>query len=208
MGSNHMGDLMKGQKSKDIEINYLNTTRKIISDKERDAKAVMKRVNEIGQENYENSDNKSTGSVTLNGDKWPDNKPAIDKMKEMSFKQPMKSNGYLLTIKELDLPNWCYQNIVRPEKTKSGWGEMTIDVMNVVGENVSEKLSQLLNTSWFSENKLNLKLEMIDPIGNVIESWDYECKLLGYEYSPLSYGDDSLDITKLRLRPKKVKLNS
>jgi hypothetical protein len=193
-----MHDIMK--KSKDIEINHLNTTTKIKSDMDKDKDVVV--------------------SAIIEGKKTPEeekkHKVLNDKILEspmlISPTEPKRKNQYIVKIDGLDVQPFVFQKVKRPIKYHGGWGNMEIKILDIIEEDIHTKLDTLLkkkkgffgNGDW----KLKITLEELDPNGNVISEWKYKTILSAIEYCDMEYGSSEILNFNLHLSVSDVKHNS
>ena len=72
-----------------------------------------------------------------------------------------------------------------------------------IGPSTSQSLMNLIHKSLYEKNqiikdKFDLKLEMLDPIGVVVEKWDLsDCEFKSIDFGELSYQND--DLVKITL---------
>lgn len=131
--------------------------------------------------------------------------------------EPKMGNRWVLTmitptsdkLKNKLLPEWVISNTSRP-RFKKTWvfGSLKPDIIYItmrdpIGPSTSQIIYDLMEHSY----KLDYNLEMIDPIGAVVEKWEIRgCEILEVDFGTLDYDCDNIVSCTLILKPKTAKL--
>jgi hypothetical protein len=127
-----------------------------------------------------------------------------------------KMNRFLITFPDyFNIPQWVVFELDRPSARlitkdilgvnlfkKLVWDDMIIKMRDPIGPSTSQSLMDLVHKSFYHKeqiikNKFNMKLEMLDPVGEVVERWDLsDCEFKSIDFGELSYQiDDPVVIT-------------
>ncbi len=102
-----------------------------------------------------------------------------------------------------------FRDPIDPSTTQKLWrlfiGLSDANTDDVVHPNFSEDWKNVLNQF---KNGFDYKLEMLGPVGDVVESWDIVgCKITRMDFGPLDYSNDKLAECTMWVRPKVIALN-
>jgi hypothetical protein len=166
MGNNHMHDMMRESEKAN-----------------RDMKSMLKAI-----------ENRKTKSEEER-DEFYNNK-ILEAPMLMSPSEPKRKNQYIVKIKGLDVEPFVYQKVRRPIKFHEGWGDMEINVFELIGVDFHNKLEKLLDTNkgFFSkrDNKLEISVMEKDPNGKTISTWVYKTVLTAIDYCDMEYGSSEI----------------
>src|SRR6478609_11310164 len=102
-----------------------------------------------------------------------------------------KQNRFIVSLPdEFDIPKWVTKSATRPSAIFDGggitWGEMKISFWDPIGPSTSKKLWDILTSEI--NKKHNFKLELLDPKGEVIESWGLDdCIITSIDFGGLNF---------------------
>jgi len=136
---------------------------------------------------------------------------------EIARYEPKRMNRFLITFPEhFNIPQWVVFETSRPNMTikskkilgvelfkKLVWSDMIITMRDPIGPSTSQSLMDLIHKNLYEKkqiikDKFNLKLEMLDPTGVVVEKWDFsDCEFKSIDFGELSYQND--DLVKITL---------
>jgi hypothetical protein len=136
---------------------------------------------------------------------------------EIAAYEPKRMNRFLITFPEhFNIPQWVVVETSRPNMTikskkilgfelfkKIIWTDMLISMRDPIGPSTSQSFMDLIHKSLYEKkqiikDKFDLKLEMLDPTGVVVERWDLsDCKFKSIDFGELSYQND--DMVKINL---------
>lgn len=138
--------------------------------------------------------------------------PIESKLKLPTPYEPLTNNRWLVAFTDdLDIEPYYLQSVSRPTFIKKKFlffkrwevSEMELSFVNPILNSTTEKLYNHVSKNL----KINFRLEMLSPTGDVIEKWDIsDCEILECNFGDLHYKDDGLLITKIRIKPKRAKL--
>jgi len=129
----------------------------------------------------------------------------------LQFYEPKRMNRFLITFPEhFNIPQWVVFETSRPNMTikskkilgvelfkKLVWSDMIITMRDPIGPSTSQSFMDLIHKSLYEKkqiikDKFNLKLEMLDPTGVVVEKWDFsDCEFKSIDFGELSYENDN-----------------
>ena len=160
---------------------------------------------DIMRESEKNRRNQELLLESINGNKQTTEREAFNKSERgkwlespflISPNEPKRKNQYIVKIKGLDVEPFVYQKVRRPIKHHEGWGDMEINVFELIGEDFHNKLEKLLNTKkglfGKKDNKLEISLMETDPMGKTISTWKYKTFLTVIEYCDMEYGSSEI----------------
>ena len=134
---------------------------------------------------------------------WEFNRP----IPEVGRYELKRMNRFIITFPErFNIPQWVTFEASRPSARlitknilginlfkKLVWGDMIIKMRDPVGPSTSQSLMDLIHKSLYEKNqiikdKFDLKLEMLDPVGHVVEKWALSnCEFKSIDFGELSY---------------------
>ena len=136
---------------------------------------------------------------------WQFNRP----IPEVGRYELKRMNRFLITFPEhFNIPQWVTSETSRPSARiitkdilgiklfkKLIWDDMIIKMRDPIGPSTSQSLMNLVHKSLYEKKRLikdkfDLKLEMIDPVGHVVEKWS----LSGCQFKSIDFGDLSHQI--------------
>lgn len=140
--------------------------------------------------------------------------------------EPKRTNRWIVTFPEdFEIPDWTMTKACRPKflihNKMVSYGEMTFTFRDPIGPSMSQAVWDLLlkittlsksydpnsdveTTEFWKKYRTGfpLKIEMLDPTGHVVESWDLAgCKLLSVDFGELDYSDDSFATLSMKIKP-------
>jgi hypothetical protein len=120
-----------------------------------------------------------------------------------------RMNRFLITFPEhFNIPQWVTFEASRPSARlitkdilgvklfkKLVWDDMIIKMNDPIGPSTSQSIMDLIHKSLYEKkqlikDKFNLKLEMLDPVGHVVEKW----ALSNCEFKSIDFGELSCQI--------------
>lgn len=131
--------------------------------------------------------------------------------------EPKRVNRWVLTmltptsdkLKNKLLPEWVISETCRP-RFKKTWifGNLKPDIIYIsMSDPIGPSTSQIIYDLMVHGYKLDYNLEMLDPVGLVVEKWEIRgCEILEVDFGTLDYGCDSIARCTLLLKPKTAKL--
>ena len=137
---------------------------------------------------------------------WQLNRP----IPEVGRYELKRMNRFLITFPEhFNIPQWVTFEASRPSARlvtkdilgvklfkKLVWDDMIIKMRDPIGPSTSQSLMDLIHKSLYEKkqlikDKFNLKLEMLDPVGHVVEKWALSnCEFKSIDFGELSYQID------------------
>ena len=131
-----------------------------------------------------------------------------------------RMNRFLITFPEhFNIPQWVTFEASRPSARlitkdilgvklfkKLVWDDMIIKMNDPIGPSTSQSLMDLIHKSLYEKkqlikNKFNLKLEMLDPVGHVVEKWALSnCEFKSIDFGELSYQIDDPVVCSLVIK--------
>jgi len=133
-----------------------------------------------------------------------------DVAKVLKFEQfePKKNNRFFLKFpKKANIPVSCVKSSTRPSFPLCN--DINIVLYDPLHLNLTKNLLALINDYEINGNMFKLNMEMLDPIGNVMETFILtDCLILKIEWSPLDYANDDLAYINLTVRYKDLKIKN
>lgn len=137
---------------------------------------------------------------------WELNRP----IPEIGRYELKKMNRFLITFPDyFNIPQWVVFELDRPSARlitkdilgvnlfkKLVWDDMIIKMRDPIGPSTSQSLMDLVHKNFYHKeqiikNKFDMKLEMLDPVGHVVERWDLsDCEFKSINFGQLSYQID------------------
>jgi hypothetical protein len=131
-----------------------------------------------------------------------------------------RMNRFLITFPEhFNIPQWVTFEASRPSARlitkdilgvklfkKLVWDDMIIKMNDPIGPSTSQSIMDLIHKSLYEKkqlikNKFNLKLEMLDPVGHVVEKWALSnCEFKSIDFGELSYQIDDPVVCSLVIK--------
>jgi len=137
---------------------------------------------------------------------WEFNRP----IPEVGRYELKRMNRFIITFPErFNIPQWVTFETSRPSARlitkdilgvklfkKLVWDDMIIKMRDPIGPSTSQSLMDLIHKSLYEKkqiikDKFDLKLEMLDPVGHVVEKWALSnCEFKSIDFGELSYQID------------------
>lgn len=144
---------------------------------------------------------------------WESKRP----IPEIARYEPKRMNRFLITFPEhFNIPQSVVVETSRPNMTikskkilgfelfkKIIWADMLISMSDPIGPSTSQSFMGLIHKSLYEKkqiikDKFDLKLEMLDPTGVVVERWNLsDCEFKSIDFGELSYQNG--DMVKINL---------
>ena len=151
-----------------------------------------------------------------------------------SVYEPKVCNRWVITLpEEFGIPSWAVHATQRPtiifshsnknnpikikfydpigESTTRAFWEISVGYGVIYGDNIIHPETKLKLVDKFQKFRLNgfdYNLEMLDPVGGIIESWTIKgCKILEIDFGELDYSNDKPVECSMTVQPKNVILN-
>ena len=122
--------------------------------------------------------------------------------------EPKKVNRFFLRFpKKIGLPEWLVKSMTRPSYPSNN--EISVVLYDPIIKSSTQALLNFIgNQDSLTKKNFKLKLEMLDPLGTVIEKWILKkCFIKTIEWSPLDYGSDDLCYLYLTIGYNDIKIN-
>jgi hypothetical protein len=149
--------------------------------------------------------------------------PIIDKKTDYkSEAEPMdiKTNTrfYVIFPDEMGIKPFQVKSISRPTitrddkyfmgvkvKSKVRISQIVVDLLDFITDD--DKLNVRLNTLFVDKKRFNFSIQSLAPNGSVLESIILgDCTIDGIGFSRLTYGDDNVSTTSLKIQPRKYSI--
>ena len=111
--------------------------------------------------------------------------------------EPKRCNRFLITFpEELNIPNYVVKTTGRPschfgDDESIKWNIMSFTFYDPISPSISQSLMENIRTKKIFET-ITCVLEMVDPVGTVVEKWKIEGKFLFFDFGELDYQSDDL----------------
>lgn len=138
--------------------------------------------------------------------------------------EPKKVNRFILTLPELfDINEWAVRSVELPSYDMfSGWNPMEMRFVDPVGPSTSQKLWNLFLASTGTkdgpiygleklsdslESGFTVKIELIDPTGQVVSVWILTgCRILEIDFGNLDYAESDVITCGMTIKPREASL--
>jgi hypothetical protein len=117
-----------------------------------------------------------------------------------------RNNQFVVEFpKQFGLDSYSVKRMNKPNFINNRWGNIRIDFTDVIGGSSNKGLLKIINFLKLSDgiNPLfDIKIKMLNSIGNVVEEWVISVeKVLTIDFGDLDYGDDSIQEPYLIFKP-------
>mgnify|MGYP006935469704 CR=1 FL=1 len=130
--------------------------------------------------------------------------------------EPKKTNRFFIKFPEyFNLSEWVCHSASRPTlryigeengEKKYTWDNLIVKMYDPIVMSTTKSLMDLVNKNKLSD-KFDLTIEMLDPIGSVIEKWLLsDCEILSIDFGILSYNIDKPVLNTLFIKINKAEL--
>jgi hypothetical protein len=118
--------------------------------------------------------------------------------------EPKKNNRFILEFdKSLEIPSYLVKGFKRPYLSFDASDTISIEFYDSVDINISG----LLKDMCLQQKKFNLKLKLVDPTGDIIETWKIKkCLINNIFWSELNYQNDDISTLTIDIKFKKIKI--
>jgi hypothetical protein len=119
---------------------------------------------------------------------------------------PKKNNRYLVEFpKEFKIESWTVKKINNPKYTNNTWEDIKVEFIDLTSPSTSQglyRLFEFLTNNKNNEVLFDIKIQLVDAIGVVIEQWIISVeKVLTINFGDLDYSDDGMIQPYLILKP-------
>lgn len=142
--------------------------------------------------------------------------------------EPKNNNRFLVNLPDFfDIPEYLVKSFERPsikilDESTDGlymdWKIISLEIYDIVNPSVTHKIWNLVKALEGNDDDKSLelaeklkgfdiKLQLLGPIGDIIEEWELKVKLVEILFGDLSNEDDNVTKITLKLKPLMVKLN-
>tara|TARA_R110000796_G_scaffold742_1_gene2767 strand:- start:14510 stop:15025 length:516 start_codon:yes stop_codon:yes gene_type:complete len=125
--------------------------------------------------------------------------------------EPKLINRWLVNFKGdgyKDIVSWALVKTHRPKLINGSWGDIEIILRDIISPSVSQSLVEGFRCDWQQKNIevpiINYDLDILDPIGHIIEKWSIEGRVKLADFGGLDYAESKLLNIKLILEPINV----
>jgi len=118
--------------------------------------------------------------------------------------EPKRENRILVRLPEkLNIQEWIPSSADLPKYINGEWAEISISFKDIIGQSVSERLSDLIT----DENKeLVYMIEVLDSTGWVVEIWYIKSNVVAVDFGTADYSSDKLLTPKITVKPETCSL--
>lgn len=138
------------------------------------------------------------------GEKMEPRVLSVDKMIEKSY-EPKRENLWVLFLEGMD--HFFVKSADRPKfhRRQDEWlvDNMEFEFYDPIAPSGSHQIYEWIKT----ENKRKAKLVMLDPIGSIVEEWDFKgLELIFVDYGNLNYSNKGAATIKILCKCEDAKL--
>lgn len=110
--------------------------------------------------------------------------------------EPMRENRFIIRFPEpLNIPEYMVKSTTRPSANfvngRVTWDDMVFKFYDPIHPSTSQPLFEAIRGQFYNE-RMNIKIELLDPVGTVISQWDIYGMVSSVEFGNLDYGSDDL----------------
>jgi hypothetical protein len=121
------------------------------------------------------------------------------------FEPKMNNRWRLKFPKKLKIPDWFIKGLTRPVYPFSTNNKITVVLHDPISVSISENLINFLN----NQKPFELKLLILDPLGEVVEKWNLGgCLITGIQWSILDYQNNDISSIYLEISYNEVKIKT
>ena len=115
-------------------------------------------------------------------------------MQQPIMYEPKRNNRFILRFGNEDsIESWMVRSVTRPSGNYTNgqfsWADLEITLLDSIGPSTSQNLMETLRTN---HEQMEFNLEMLDPTGVVVESWQILGFISQFDFGMLSYSDPGL----------------
>ena len=137
-------------------------------------------------------------------------KPFNFKGKNHNSYEPKRYNRWVIKFEGAykDIPQWALKKTNRPKLVNGNWTNFKITLRDAIGPSTAQALLEGFRYEWQVKLRkipmIKYSLEMLGPVGDTIEKWEIEGKVINADFGKLNYEKDKLAEIKLEIKPSKV----
>ena len=115
--------------------------------------------------------------------------------------EPMRQNRYLVQFpEEYQIQPWMVKSTSRPtvRRTNVGlmeWDDIEFKFYDPIGPSIQRSLNDLLHGEYGINNRIDVKIQMLGPVGDVVSEWIVNGLISEINFGNLSY--DSNEMTEV-----------
>lgn len=136
------------------------------------------------------------------------------KQNGFSYYEPKRPNRFLIIFpEEFEIPQYLVKSTIRPSVTVNNgfmqWEDIEITFIDPVSPSTAQILHELFLRveSLFFNRPFQYRLQMLGPVGDVVEEWTILGSMTQIDFGNLNYDSDELMEIKLTIRPINCVLN-
>jgi hypothetical protein len=115
--------------------------------------------------------------------------------------EPMRESRFLLNFPaDFNIPEVMIRATQRPSWTIDTWNDMKVVLYDPVGPSMAQSVYTLIQTEYIN-TPFTYKLQILDPVGQVIEEWFITGRIIECDFGPLSYVSNDICGITLIIRP-------
>ncbi len=122
-----------------------------------------------------------------------------------NINEPKLSNRFVIEFDSnvLDIESWLVQTLTLPKFKKDKWENMTFTFLDTIQYSSTEALCNFIKKLQIDkEMELNFTVKILDPVGEIVETWNIVSDFDSVDFGDLSYDKSKLRTLFLTVSPK------
>lgn len=121
------------------------------------------------------------------------------------YEPKMNNRWYVRFSKKLFIPEWVVESVTRPSYPFNVGGKIYLSLRDPIAPSTSKCLADFLK----DPKPFKLKIQMVDPLGEVVEQWVLKgCVIVSVDWSPLDYTSKDATLIHVEVSYNEVKFKS
>lgn len=126
--------------------------------------------------------------------------------------EPMRENRYLVTFPdEFQINNTFVKSTSRPSirvhNETAIWNDIEFKFYDPISPSIQESLFDLIIGNNINSNEYEIKLQMLDPVGNIVSEWIIYGFIKEINFGELDYRSDNETELKMKIGVNRAILN-
>jgi len=115
--------------------------------------------------------------------------------------EPMRENRFLLTFPPIfNIPEDMIRSAQRPTWFGGRWSSMSVVLHDPISPSMTQSMYTLIQTELIN-SPFEYLLQILDPVGQVIEEWSITGRIISCHFGNLAYDSDDLCNITLIITP-------
>lgn len=123
----------------------------------------------------------------------------------LPYEPKMNNRWYVKFSKDIFIPEWVVESVTRPSYPFNVGGKIHLLLRDPIAPSTSKCLVDFLK----NPKPFKLKIELVDPLGEVVETWVVKgCVIVSVDWSPLDYTSNDATTIHVEISYNEVKFKN